>query len=182
MDSSVGRPAGRAPMRSGAPRRSRRLLIGLRTGTAMLAVIIAGLVTFLAAGCGSTAHYAKGAARIGARHLDGVGTVLVSGDGKTLYAFEPDHARKVTCTGFCTLDWPPYVLAHGSTVHAGSGVDASQLGTMPNPGGGRIVTYHGWPLYTFASDSASRAKGQGKDAYGGRWYVVTTSGQLETKP
>lgn len=182
MDSPVGRPAGRAPMSIGAPSRRRRLLIGVGVAIAMLTVIIASAAIFLAAGGGATAHYAKGAATVDARQLDGVGTVLVSGDGKPLYAFEGDHAQKVTCTGLCTQDWPPYVLSDGSTVHAGSGVDAAQLGTMPNPGGGRVVTYHGSPLYTFGSDgSASRAKGQGKNAYGGHWYVMTTSGQLQGK-
>src|SRR5437763_14461574 len=165
------------------PRRlRRRLLIGLGAAAAMLVVIVAGAAIFLAAGAGATAHHAKGAAAVGTRPVDGVGTVLVTGDGKPLYAFEPDQARKVSCTGICTMDWPPYLLNEGSTVHAGAGVDAAQLGTMPNPGGGRIVTYHRSPLYTFArGDGPGRARGQGKDAYRGPWSVVTPSGQLPSR-
>jgi hypothetical protein len=50
---------------------------------------------------------------------------------------------------------------------------------MPNPGGGRVVTYHGWPLYTYLGDvSAGHAAGQGKDEDSGYWYLMRPSGQI----
>jgi predicted lipoprotein with Yx(FWY)xxD motif len=53
------------------------------------------------------------------------------------------------------------------------------LGTLPNPGGGRVVTYDGWPLYTYLGDAApGRAAGQGEDDDGGSWYVIRPSGQI----
>ena len=53
------------------------------------------------------------------------------------------------------------------------------LGTAPNPGGGRVVTYRGWPLYTFLGDAApGDATGQAADDDGGYWYVMRPAGQI----
>lgn len=42
----------------------------------------------------------------------------------------------------------------------------------------RVVTYHGWPLYTYLGDaSAGHAAGQGKDD-DGYWYVMRASGRI----
>jgi predicted lipoprotein with Yx(FWY)xxD motif len=111
--------------------------------------------------------------------LGTLGTVLVTNKGFALYMFPPDAARHVTCTGHCAFAWPPLKLHAGETVAAGAGVRADLLGTVPNPGGGRVVTYHGWPLYTYLGDaSAGHAAGQGKDADGGYWYAMRPSGQI----
>jgi predicted lipoprotein with Yx(FWY)xxD motif len=108
-----------------------------------------------------------------------LGTILVTNKGFALYMFPPDGARRVTCTGGCAFAWPPLKLNAGETAAAGAGVRAGLLGTMPNPGGGRVVTYHGWPLYTYLGDaSAGHAAGQGKDEDGGYWYVMRPSGQI----
>jgi len=72
-----------------------------------------------------------------------LGTVLVTNKGFALYMFAPDAARRVTCTGGCATDWPPLLVHAGETVAAGPGVRPGLLGTAPNPGGGRVVTYHG---------------------------------------
>ena len=70
-------------------------------------------------------------------------------------------------------------LRSGETVAAGPGVRPGLLGTAPNPGGGRVVTYHGWPLYTYLGDAApGPADGQGADDDGGYWYVMRPSGQI----
>lgn len=93
--------------------------------------------------------------------------------------FAPDAARHVTCTGDCTTSWPPLLVRGGETVAAGPGVRAGLLGTAPNPGGGRVVTYRGWPLYTYLGDASSgQAAGQGADDDGGYWYVMRPSGQI----
>jgi predicted lipoprotein with Yx(FWY)xxD motif len=102
----------------------------------------------------------------------GLGTVLVNGAGDTLYLYEPDAQHAVTCTGGCAGAWP--ALA-GGAAKAGSGVNASLLGTDAGPNGTQVVTYNHWPLYTFAGDKApGEAKGQG---IGGVWWVVSPSGQ-----
>jgi predicted lipoprotein with Yx(FWY)xxD motif len=43
-----------------------------------------------------------------------------------------------------------------------------------------VVTYAGWPLYTYVGDTqAGLASGQGLDLEGGVWYVLRTSGAPE---
>jgi len=108
-----------------------------------------------------------------------LGTVLVTNKGFALYMFAPDAARHVTCTGGCATAWPPLLVHAGQAVAAGPGVRPGLLGTAQNPGGGRVVTYHGWPLYTYLGDAtAGQAAGQRVDDDGGYWYVMRPSGQV----
>jgi hypothetical protein len=55
------------------------------------------------------------------------------------------------------------LLTNGMTAaKAGSGVQASLLGTVKGATGNLEVTYNGWPLYTFSGDPGpDAAKGQG---------------------
>jgi predicted lipoprotein with Yx(FWY)xxD motif len=108
-----------------------------------------------------------------------LGTVLLTNRGFALYVFAPDAARRVTCTGGCATAWPPLLMRAGQTITAGPGVRPGLLGTALNPGGGRIVTYRGWPLYTYLGDAGpGHAVGQGEDDDGGYWYVMRPSGQI----
>jgi len=116
---------------------------------------------------------------VNAAPTGGLGPVLVTNKGFALYMFAPDAARRVTCTVDCATSWPPLLVQAGETVAAGPGVRPGLLGTAPNPGGGRVVTYHGWPLYTYLGDAApGHAAGQGADDDGGYWYVMRPSGQI----
>jgi predicted lipoprotein with Yx(FWY)xxD motif len=109
----------------------------------------------------------------------GLGPVLVTNKGFALYIYAPDAAGHVTCTGGCARAWPPLLVRAGETIAAGPGVQRGLLGTEPNPGGGRVVTYRGWPLYTYLGDAApGRAAGQAADDDGGYWYVMRPSGQI----
>jgi predicted lipoprotein with Yx(FWY)xxD motif len=117
---------------------------------------------------------------VSAARVPGVGTVLVNGNGRTLYVLASEKGGKVTCTagGGCTAIWPPDVLPSGmSQGIAGTGVEASLLGTVKSPAGDTRVTYGGWPLYTFVGDNGSgTAKGQGvKDSFG-VWWALSPSG------
>ena len=41
-----------------------------------------------------------------------------------------------------------------------------------------MVTYDGWPLYTYTGDvTAGQTTGQGIDLNGGDWYVMRPSGK-----
>jgi hypothetical protein len=52
------------------------------------------------------------------------------------------------------------------------------LGSDPDPSGGRVVTYNGWPLYTYRSDvELGSGNGQDIDLNGGYWYVIRPSGE-----
>lgn len=93
--------------------------------------------------------------------------------------FPPDAASRVSCTGGCADGWPALLVPPGTTVAAGAGVRPGLLGTVRGPDGKRVVTYHGWPLYTYLGDAApGRAAGQGANDDGGYWYVMRPSGQI----
>jgi predicted lipoprotein with Yx(FWY)xxD motif len=113
-----------------------------------------------------------------ARSLPDVGAVLVDSQGYALYVFAPDDHRAMTCTGTCLGTWPPLMLPSGDALAVGSGVKSTLLGSDPDPAGGRVVTYDGWPLYTFTGDTQpGQATGQDIDLNGGKWYVIRPSGQ-----
>jgi predicted lipoprotein with Yx(FWY)xxD motif len=114
-----------------------------------------------------------------AAKVGSLGTILVNESGRTLYTFAPDNRSKVTCTGGCAATWPPLVIPAGATVKAEGEVKQSLLGSDPDPEGGRVVTYNGWPLYTFVGDAGpGMASGQGLNLNGGFWYVIAPSGQV----
>jgi predicted lipoprotein with Yx(FWY)xxD motif len=121
---------------------------------------------------------AGSAVTIGVRSLPRVGTVLVNSRGYTLYMFEPDAQRRVTCTQLCAAVWPPVKISRSGRLVAGPGVREDLLGSDPDPSGGRVVTYNGWPLYTYRDDvQPGEATGQGIDLNGGYWYVMRPSGE-----
>jgi predicted lipoprotein with Yx(FWY)xxD motif len=82
----------------------------------------------------------------------------------------------------CAVVWPPLKLAAGETPAAGGEAKSALLSSKPNPEGGSVVTYSGWPLYVYAGDSGpGTAKGQALNLNGGLWYVIAPSGQVITK-
>ncbi len=118
--------------------------------------------------------------------VKGLGTILVDGQGFTLYLFVPDKdSGHSTCYSTCALGWPPLLLPAGvSTPVAGPGVKASLLGTTRRTDGSTQLTYNGWPLYTWTNDSQpGEATGQGLNNLGGLWYVLSPSGkEIVTRP
>jgi predicted lipoprotein with Yx(FWY)xxD motif len=121
---------------------------------------------------------------ISAKSVPGVGTVLVNGQGQTLYMLTSEKGGKITCTqaNGCTQAWPETLLTSGATAAtAGSGVQSSLLGTVKDASGNLEVTYNHWPLYTFSGDSGPGvAKGQALTSFGGTWYVLNGSGNPVT--
>jgi predicted lipoprotein with Yx(FWY)xxD motif len=105
-----------------------------------------------------------------------LGSILVDGEGMTLYLFESDTGTTSTCTGDCAATWPPLIAEEPA---AGEGVDESLLGTTTRDDGEVQVTYDGHPLYLFASDeSPGDTQGQG---VGDVWFVVDASGKAVTE-
>ena len=159
------------------------------TRAALAAAALAAVAATSA--CGSSTQHGDallqlpvpGAVTVTTRHVDGLGTILVDGRGRTLYMFPPDAGGRVSCTGACAGTWPPLVIADGRRPTAGRGVDAEDLSTLPDPNSGaRVVTYSGYPLYRYASDlSAGSADGQALFNNGGPWYVLDPNGQPVTK-
>jgi predicted lipoprotein with Yx(FWY)xxD motif len=117
---------------------------------------------------------AEGASTVATAESD-LGTILVDGDGMTLYLFMPDAQGASTCLDSCAGTWP--ALAGPAT--AGGGVDQALLATANRPDDGSAqVTYNGWPLYHFASDAApGDTNGQG---VANIWFVVDPGGNAIT--
>ena len=134
------------------------------------------------AGARSTSKAAAGAVVITTRDLPGLGTVLVNGQGRTLYTYAPDKDKRVTCVGGCASAWPPLVIAASQKTATSGAVNAALVASDPDPSGGRVVTYAGWPLYLYVADpAAGTAHGQSIRSAGGLWYVIAPSGMIVTK-
>lgn len=108
-----------------------------------------------------------------------LGTYLADGAGRTLYLWVADGSGPSKCYGSCANVWPP-LLASG-TPEAGSGVDASKLGTVKRTDGKLQVTYDKHPLYYFVQDKAAGdTTGQGSNSFNAKWWVVGTNGAAIT--
>jgi predicted lipoprotein with Yx(FWY)xxD motif len=104
-----------------------------------------------------------------------LGRIVVDGKGMTLYLFEKDTGTTSMCTGSCAAFWPPATT--DGAPRAGSGAAASKLGTTTRSDGTTQVTYNGHPLYYYEGDGAAGdAAGQGMNASGALWYVVSPAG------
>jgi predicted lipoprotein with Yx(FWY)xxD motif len=170
-----------------------------------LVMVLAPAIALFAAGCGSSnsstsstkssasttaatsaasstsSAVATGAPQISTRTVPKLGTVLVNAQGRTLYVFAPDKAKKVTCVGACASVWPPLKLSGAKPAVSGQ-AKSSLASSDPNPAGGRVVTYAGWPLYNYVADpSPGTVHGEGVNLNGGLWYVITPSGKVITK-
>lgn len=127
----------------------------------------------------TTTAPATGSATVSSR-MTSLGQVLVDGNGMTIYLFEKDKGTTSMCDSSCAKFWPP-VTTSGAP-KAGSGVAAAKLGTTKRADGTTEVTYNGHPLYLYAGDkSAGDVTGQGLNAFGALWYVVSPAGEAVTK-
>jgi predicted lipoprotein with Yx(FWY)xxD motif len=162
------------------------------TSPVIRATVLLGLAAVLVAGCASkksnsaaassasattaAAPAAGGSAAAGPATVDvktgPLGTYLTDASGNTLYLYTPDTTSASTCYGQCVAFWPAFVTS--AAPKAGSGADASMLGTSKRTDGTTQVTYNGHPLYFFKGDkSAGDTTGQGKQ---GTWFVVSSAG------
>ncbi len=147
-----------------------------------LIAVLALTVAAVAAGWGAKssvagARHVTSSPTVKTRKIGNLGTVLVNGKGFTLYMFVPDHQKKVTCKGSCAVIWPPLKVKSGQKPTAGGAARAKLLGTY-----GRVVSYNRWPLYTYITDhKPGQTTGQRVNNSGGRWYVLSPSGQVIKK-
>jgi len=152
-----------------------------------VAVLIAPLALLVAA-CGSSSSSttsstaSKAPVVLSTRDIPGLGAVLVNGAGRTLYTFAPDKDKSVTCIGGCASAWPPLTTSSTATPATSGQVNAALVASDPDPDGGRVITYAGWPLYLYVADSAAgTVHGQSIKSAGGLWYAIAPSGKVITK-
>lgn len=154
----------------------------MRMRTGRLPGLLAAALLLVAAACGgddgdngedSTGEAAEEPAATVAVTDSPLGSILVDGDGMTLYMFDQDGQGESTCYDGCEVDWLPLVV-DGDPV-AGGGVVESMLGTVEREDGSIQVTYNDWPLYAWTGDSIpSDTTGQGVD---GVWWVIGPNGE-----
>jgi predicted lipoprotein with Yx(FWY)xxD motif len=163
---------------------SAKILAATATATA-----IAGLAAACGSGGASTGAAGTAAPNqpaaphgsvISTASLPGIGTVLVTPSGKTVYSPQQEAHGKILCVGGCLSFWFPVSVAPGAALHAPSGL-VGVLGTIRRPGGRTQLTYNGKPLYTFRLDgSPGQANGNNfTDHFGSlpfTWHALTTAG------
>ena len=151
----------------------------LASGAAVLALVTACSSSKGGGGGGGSSQPASTGTQAGAVTISMTGSTLTGPGGRTLYANTVDTTTKFSCTGACASVWPPLT----GTATAGSGVDASKLGTATRPDGTKQVTYDGHPLYEFKDDKAAGdKKGDGVKDEGGSWHAATVSGTPASGP
>jgi predicted lipoprotein with Yx(FWY)xxD motif len=114
------------------------------------------------------------------------GPVLFTAGGRALYlrSFDettgPSLPLHSTCTGTCSIAWPPLIAPGPNGPFAAShGVNASELGTVQRPDGTFQVTYFGQPLYEFIRDAgmpAGAVSGENIAAFNAFWHLDTLGG------
>jgi predicted lipoprotein with Yx(FWY)xxD motif len=103
-----------------------------------------------------------------------LGKILVNSKGRTLYLFQADSGTTSACNDACATNWPPLTSA---TPKIGKGAKASLASTATRSDGKPQVIYNGHPLYTYSGDKkAGNTNGQGVNAFGGLWYVLSPTG------
>ncbi|TCC07161.1 hypothetical protein [Kribbella soli] len=150
------------------------------------ASLAAGALTFTAANCGSP----SGSAPVPVPAATGdpvsaqttaLGTILVDGQGRTIYQFANDRNNLSNCAAACVIDWP-YVPAPDSLPKSSPGV-TGKVGSTTRADGHRQLTVAGHPLYVFVGDSTpGQTNGQGINLDGGIWTVVSPAGAPLANP
>jgi predicted lipoprotein with Yx(FWY)xxD motif len=162
-----------------------------RTRTAILvASAAAGLITLSACsggGYGSSAAPASqpqsaneevsqaGGVKLAVAQVGNLGEVVTDQNGLTLYRFDKDKAKPSVsnCNDACAMTWPP-ALGEPASVQL-QGVDMALVGAVTRADGTKQLTLNGWPLYTYAKDTApGEALGQG---VGKTWFAATPQGK-----
>jgi predicted lipoprotein with Yx(FWY)xxD motif len=103
------------------------------------------------------------------------GTILFDSEDQAIYLFDVETTTEPQCYDACAEAWPP-VLTVGDPV-AGTGLEASRLGTTERSDGTTQVTYGGHPLYYYAHEGPGEVKCHDVSMNGGNWYVVQPHGE-----
>ena len=119
-----------------------------------------------------------------AASVSGLGTVLVDGAGKTVYVLSSAGHKNLSCddASGCTKVWPDLPFPNGLTAAtAGSGIQASLLGSMKEADGQTYPTYNGWLMYEYTGDTGpAQGHGEGIQSFNGTWYALSPSGNPVT--
>jgi predicted lipoprotein with Yx(FWY)xxD motif len=172
------------------PSKARATMPRRRTERPWVAVPLTFAAAALLAACGGPSYGGGSAASssvpapaatgaLVATAATGLGTVLVDGNGRTVYDFANDTGTMSTCTGGCAANWHP-VVAPDTLPASLPGVTGS-LGETTRTDGTEQLTVAGHPVYTFQGDSApGQTNGNGVTLDGGLWTAVSPAGSSVT--
>jgi predicted lipoprotein with Yx(FWY)xxD motif len=104
-----------------------------------------------------------------------LGYVLTLGNGYVVYTYDKDHkGGRPTCTGSCATIWAPVT---GMPQVAPADTIPGTFALVSRAGGGKQITYNGYPLYTYKPAGPLVTAGNGA---GGVWHVVKMSASYIT--
>lgn len=161
------------------PRRVFRSRGGLAAGATLAALVLAACGGGSGASTTTTQPPVAPSTSFSTANVTGVGTVLVDGNGRTVYELSSGSDKNLSCTASngCTVVWTPLPLPSGVASATASGGASSSLLSTTSPGGATYPTYNGFVLYEFTGDtSTGQANGQDLSSFGGTWHVLDGSG------
>jgi predicted lipoprotein with Yx(FWY)xxD motif len=99
-----------------------------------------------------------------------LGWVMAKADGYVVYTYAKDSKNGApTCTGSCASVWAPVT----GVPKAGPADNfPGTFGVVTGAGGKKVITYNGYPLYTYVGAPVLSTKGNGID---GVWHVIKLS-------
>jgi len=99
-----------------------------------------------------------------------LGWVMAMASGLVVYTFGKDSkGAPPTCTGSCAAVWAPVT---GVPKAGPADTFPGTFGVVTGAGGKKVITYNGYPLYTFVGAPALSTKGNGLE---GAWHVILLS-------
>ncbi|HEY2180080.1 MAG TPA: hypothetical protein VGH09_00225, partial [Solirubrobacteraceae bacterium] len=137
-------------------------------GVLVVVFVLAGAVVAVALASGSQSATVGSASNATLN-----ANVVVTPQGRTVYALSPETSRHLLCkTKACFGFWPPLTVSSATAkLKAGPGVQG-RLGLVRRGTKSYQVTLRGMPLYRFAGDHGrDEAHGQGIESFGGRWHA-----------
>jgi predicted lipoprotein with Yx(FWY)xxD motif len=99
-----------------------------------------------------------------------LGWVMATAKGLVVYTFGKDSkGAPPTCTGSCAAVWAPVT---GVPKAGPADTFPGTFGVVTGAGGKKVITYDGYPLYTFVDAPPLSTKGNGLE---GAWHVIMLS-------
>jgi len=99
-----------------------------------------------------------------------LGFVMAEANGSVVYTYAKDSkGGPPTCTGSCASVWAPVT---GMPKAGPADNFPGSFGVVTGAGGTKVITYDGYPLYTYVGASTLSTKGNGID---GEWHVIKLS-------
>jgi predicted lipoprotein with Yx(FWY)xxD motif len=99
-----------------------------------------------------------------------LGWVMAKADGHVVYTYAKDSKDGApSCTGSCASVWAPVT---GMPKAGPADNFPGSFGVVTGSGGKKVITYKGYPLYTYVGAAPLSTKGNGID---GVWHVIVLS-------